>query len=305
MPKAVKFNEYGDLDVLELVDVDMPKADNNQVVVRMKAAGINPGEDKIRDGSMHSMFPATFPSGEGTDLAGVITDIGPTVSKFKIGDEVAGYTHERASHADYIVALEKNLTLKPESVSWEVAGSLFVAATTAYASVKAVGVKAGDKVIVSAAAGGVGSIAAQMAKLMNAEVYGIVGDHDRDWLDSLGITPISYEGDVKKNIQAVCPEPDVFIDTVGHDYVKLAIEMGVDKQRINTVVDFAAAQEYGVKAEGSAAAASIDVIAELLQQIADNQIEVPIAKTFPLEDVKDAYKYLRDEHHRGKIVLIS
>jgi NADPH:quinone reductase-like Zn-dependent oxidoreductase len=304
MPKAVQFSEYGNLDVLKLVEVEKPTPKENEVVVKVKAAGINPGEDKIRQGQMHNRFPASFPSGEGSDFAGIVEAVGLGVTKFKINDEVAGHTNKRASHAEYVLSDIGDLTLKPEAVPWEVAGSLFVAGTTAYAAVKAVNLHAGDKVVVSGAGGGVGSIAAQLAKLAGAEVFGIAGLHDQEWLKSLGITPISYEADVADQIKTLVGVPDAFIDTSGKGYVKMAIDLGVAPQRINTITDFEAVEKYGVKADGSAAAASIEVLEELLSKVADGSLTVPIAKTFALENVKEAFTFINDQHHRGKVVLL-
>lgn len=304
MPKAVKFNEYGNLDVLEVVEVEKPRPNKNEVLVKIKAAGINPGEDKIREGMMHSMFPATFPSGQGSDLAGVVEEVGPDVNNFQVGDEVAGHTDKRASHAEYVVVSEDMLVKKPESVSFEVAGSLWVAGTTAFGAVKAVNLSKGDKVVISAAGGGVGSIAVQLAKLGGAEVFGIAGIHDHDWLKTLGVTPIDYKGDIEAQLKSLVGKPDAFIDTVGKGYVKLAIELGVDPQRIDTIADFKAVEEYGVKSDGSAAAATMAVFQQLLDLIVDKKLTISIAKTYPLEDVKDAFKFITEEHHRGKVVLI-
>lgn len=304
MPKAVRFRNYGGLDVLKIEDVDKPKVKDNEVLVRVKTAGINPGEAKIREGLMHNVFPATFPSGEGTDFAGIVEETGPDVTMFNTGDEVAGYTHKRGSHAEYVLVKEDNLVLKPKTVSWKVAGSLFVVGTTAYAATKAVNLKKGDKVIVSGAAGGVGSIAAQLSRYEGAKVYGIASDHDHQWLRSLDITPISYSGNVMDNIKSVVKKPDAFIDSVGKGYVKMAIDLGIKPDRINTIIDFGAAQEYGVKTDGSSVASSASVLKELLDMVASGTLELPIAKTFSLAQVKEAYDFLETEHHRGKAVLI-
>ena len=124
--------------------------------MRVKAAGINPGEAKIREGALHARFPATFPSGEGSDLAGVVEHLGPGVTGFAVADEVIGFTDNRASHAELVVVAAKNATHRPPGVPWEAAGALFVAGTTAYATVRAVSPKAGDTLVVAGAAGGVG-----------------------------------------------------------------------------------------------------------------------------------------------------
>jgi NADPH:quinone reductase-like Zn-dependent oxidoreductase len=174
--KAVRFDEYGGVDVLKVADVPKPEPGPGQVLVQVKAAGINPGEAKIRDGLLHYRWPSTFPSGEGSDLAGVVAQTGPGVTGWSAGDEVIGYTDNRASHAEYVVAEEQNLTAKPAGLPWDVAGSLFVAGATAYAAVRAVAPTEGDTVVVSGAAGGVGSIAVQLARLDGATVIGLAGD---------------------------------------------------------------------------------------------------------------------------------
>src|SRR5271163_3100678 len=149
MPRAVRFDEYGSIDVLKVVEVERPVPGPGQVLVEVRAAGINPGEASVRKGLLAKRWPATFPSGEGSDLAGVVVELGQGVAGLRRRDEVLGFTDNRASHAELVVVEARNLTAKPEKVSWEVAGSLFVAGTTAYAAVRAVSIRAGDTVVVS------------------------------------------------------------------------------------------------------------------------------------------------------------
>ena len=179
--KAVRFDEYGGIDVLKVVDVPRPVPMAGQVLVRVKAAGINPGEAKIRVGLEDSTWPATFPSGEGSDLAGIVSRTGPGVTSFSAGDEVIGWTDNRASHAEYVAVEEQHLTAKPAGVPWEEAGALFVAGSTAYAAVRAVGLTGGDTVAVSGAAGGVGSIAVQLARQAGATVIGVASGAHHPW----------------------------------------------------------------------------------------------------------------------------
>jgi NADPH:quinone reductase-like Zn-dependent oxidoreductase len=301
--KAVRFDGYGDVDVLKVADVPRPVPGPGQVVVQVKAAGINPGEAKIRAGLLHARWPATFPSGEGSDLAGIVAETGQGVTRFSAGDEVIGYTDNRASHAEYAVAEEQNLTVKPAGVPWEVAGALFVAGTTAYAAVRAVALTEGDTVVVSGAAGGVGSIAVQLARLAGATVIGLAGEANHDWLTGHGVVPVAYGDGVADRIRQAGGKVDAFIDTFGDDYIELALSLGVEPSRIDTIVRFDAVGQYGVKAEGSAAGASASVLAELADLSADGKLEVPIAATFPLSQVQDAYRQLERGHIRGKIVL--
>jgi NADPH:quinone reductase-like Zn-dependent oxidoreductase len=302
----VRFDHYGDTDVLNVVDVVRPTPGRREALVRVRAAGINPGEASIRKGLLHERFPATVPSGEGSDLAGVVEEVGPDVDAVAVGDEVLGWTDRRASHAEFVVALVEHLVPKPANVSWEAAGALFVAGTTAYAAVRAVGVSAGDTVVVSGAAGGVGSLTVQLATRAGATVIGLAGEHNHDWLRDHGVIPVTYGDGVADRIRnAARGGIDAFIDTFGGGYVKLAIdELGVAPERVDTIIDWAAAQEYGAKVEGTAAAATPEVLAELTGLIDKGELEVPIAGAFPLEQVRDAFRELERRHTRGKIVLI-
>ena len=302
--QAVRFDEYGDVDVLNVVEVPQPVPGPGQVLVRVKAAGINPGEAKIRQGLLHSRWPAVFPSGQGSDLAGIVAETGPEVTGFAAGDEVIGYTDDRASQAEYVLVEARHLTAKPQGVPWEVAGSLFVAGATAYAAVRAVALSAGDTVVVSGAAGGVGSIAVQLARLAGATVVGLAGEANHRWLADHGVIPVTYGDGVADRIRQAASKIDAFIDTFGADYVQLALELGVAPSRIDTIVNFGAVGQYGVKAEGSAAGASAAVLAELAELIAAGRLEIPIAATFPLAEVREAYRRLAQGHIRGKIVLM-
>jgi NADPH:quinone reductase-like Zn-dependent oxidoreductase len=302
--RAVRFNQYGDVDVLQVVEVPRPVPGPGQVLVQVRAAGINPGEAKIRDGAVHEIFPATFPSGQGSDLAGVVVETGDGVDEFAPGDEVVGFTDTRSSHADDALVQATNLVPRPPGVSWEVAGAVFVVGTTAMAAVRAVGAGPGDVVVVAGAAGGVGSLAAQLAHLAGARVLGIAGAADGPWLREHGIEPINYGGDVAAAIRASTDRVDAFIDTAGHGNVALALDLGVARDRIDTVIDFASAAQFGVKTDGGAAAASADTLAELLGLLADGRLELSISTTFPLDHVRDAYRFLDTKHGHGKVVLI-
>ena len=302
--KAVRFDEYGGVEVLKVVDVPRPVPGAGQVLVQVKAAGINPGEAKIREGLLAARWPATFPSGEGSDLAGIVAETGPGVSGVSVGDEVIGWTDNRASQAEYVVVEEQHLTPKPAGVPWEVAGALFVAGATAYAAVRAVSLTEGDTVVVSGAAGGVGSLAVQLARRADATVIGLASQANFGWLAGHGVIPVAYGDGVAHRIRLAAGKADAFIDTFGADYVQLALELGVEASRIDTIANFEAVARYGVKGDGNGAGASASVLAELAGLIAAGELEVPIAATFPLDQVQDAYRQLATGHILGKIVLL-
>jgi NADPH:quinone reductase-like Zn-dependent oxidoreductase len=307
--KAVRFDGYGPVEVLDVRDVPVPEPGPGEVLVRVKAAGINPGEAKIRDGSLHAIFPATFPSGEGSDFAGVVDKLGPDVTTVAIGEDVIGWVDTRSSQAEYVVAEPANLARKPAGLPWEVAGAIPVVGFTAWAMVRAVDVKPGDIVVVSGAAGGVGSIAVQLAKRKGATVIGLAGPSNQDWLARHGVIPVTYGDNVAERIRNAAPPNaaiDAFLDTHGGDYVELALnDLKVSPERIDTIVRFDAGAKYGVKVEGNAAGASAATLSELASLAAAKELEIPLAQTFPLDEVRAAYTQLAKGHLRGKIVLIA
>jgi NADPH:quinone reductase-like Zn-dependent oxidoreductase len=285
--KAVRFDEYGPVAVLDVRDVPIREA-------------------KIRDGALHERFPATFPSGQGSDFAGVVERLGAGVTAVAEQDEVIGWVDTRSSQAEYVVADAGDLAPRPSGLPWEVAGAIPVAGFTAWAMVRAVDVKPGDTVVVSGAAGGVGSLAVQLARRAGATVIGLAGPSNHDWLKRHDVIPVAYGDGVADRIRNAGPaRVDAFLDTYGGDYVDIAVhDLGVRPDRIDTVVNYDAVAKYGVKADGNAAGASAANLETLAGLIAAKELELPIARTYPLADVATAYAELGRGHIRGKIVLI-
>ncbi len=175
----------------------------------------------------------------------------------------------------------------------------------AYASVQAVAPQAGETVVVSAAAGGVGSVAVQLARRTGATVIGLASERNHEWLRQHDIVPVTYgDGQAERIRGAAGGAVDAFIDTFGGGYVELAIDLGVDPQRINTIADFEAVERLGVHGQGTQAVATSAVLAQLAGLVADGSLEIPIADTFPLDQVRDAYRELATRQTHGKIVLI-
>ncbi|MGC2655513.1 MAG: NADP-dependent oxidoreductase [Mycobacterium sp.] len=306
--RAVRFDRYGDRDVLYVAEIDTPEPGPGEVLVEVRAAGINPGEAAIRTGAMHEVFPATFPSGEGSDLAGVVAEVGPGVTEFAVGDEVLGFSLSRSSHATHTTVPVDQLIRKPADMSWEAAGSLYVVGATAYAAVRAVASQPGETVAVSAAAGGVGSLVVQLLVRRQARVLGIASQNSADWLQAHDVIPIEYgfglQG-LQDRLREAAPDGvDAFIDLFGPDYVQLAVNLGVPPDRIETIISFQKAAEVGAKTEGSTDASTPEVLAEVADLVAGGAVDFDIAATYPLDRVADAFAELEQRHTHGKIVLL-
>jgi NADPH:quinone reductase-like Zn-dependent oxidoreductase len=304
MARAVRFTEYGGRDVLHVDTIDIPTPGAGEIVVEVRAAGTNPGEAAIRQGFFDTENPK-LPSGQGSDFAGVVQSIGDGVTTVSVGDEVLGWSFSRSSQASHVLVPADQVVEKPASISWEAAGSLYVVGVTAYAAVRAIAPSEGETVAVSAAAGGVGSVVVQMLRHKGVNVLGIASASNADWLTLHGVTPILYGDGLEDRLRAAAPDGiDAFIDLFGPDYLDLAVALGVPVDRIETIISFEKAQQLGTKAEGSVDATTTDILAEVAGLVADGTIEIPIAATFPLEDVQDAYSQLEDRHTHGKIVLL-
>jgi NADPH:quinone reductase-like Zn-dependent oxidoreductase len=255
MSKAVQFDSYGGIDVLQVRDVPRPVPQADEVLVEVRAAGMNPSEAVIRSGALEHLWPTTFPSGQGSDLAGVVAELGPDATGFAIGDEVIGFSMRRSSHAELVTVPASQLTRRPPNVPWEVAGSLFVAGCTAYAAVRAVRLIPGDTVAIAGAAGGVGSIAVQLARRAGATVVGIAGPSNDIWLADHGVVPINYGDHLPARLRAAAPSGriDALLDFFGGGYVAMAVDdLKLPLDRIDTIADFDAVKKFGVQSIGGA-----------------------------------------------------
>jgi NADPH:quinone reductase-like Zn-dependent oxidoreductase len=304
MPKIVQLSAYGGVDQLGIVDVEKPGPQANEVVVRVVAAGTNPGEISIREGLLKDVFPKDFPFGQGADFAGRVDSVGAGVTEFAPGDEVLGWSEQRSAQAEYVAIGTSQLIRKPPSLDWFRAGSLFVVATTAVAAVRAVALKPGDVVAISGAAGGVGSLAVQLARRAGARVIGIASEDSAQFLHSVGAEQVAYGDGLAQRLQVLAPKGlDAFVDLFGGGYVDLAVTLGITRDRVNTIIDFAGAQKHGVKTDGSAAAASRDTLASVANMIAWGEILLPLTAIYPFAAVREAYVELALRKARGKIVL--
>jgi NADPH:quinone reductase-like Zn-dependent oxidoreductase len=303
--RAVRFTRYGGPDVLDVVEVARPAAGAGQVVVAVVTAATNPGEIGIREGHFAGIWPAHFPEGQGNDFAGYIAEIGADVSEFTVGDQVIGFAPRKAQ-AEYVGLGVDRVAAKPAGLEWEPAATIAGAGATAWASVSAVNPQPGETIVVSAAAGGVGIYAAQLARLCGAEVIGTCGESNVDLLTSLGIRPVQYGAGLSDRLRDLTPNGiDGFIDTFGSGNASLAVDLGVEPNRINTLIDHEAVQRFGVHSDAQEQADTPAIWAELANLVARGDITVPIAAVydFTTEHVRQAYRDVGTRHVSGKRVL--
>ncbi|WP_432482875.1 NADP-dependent oxidoreductase [Kineococcus esterisolvens] len=303
LSRAVRFRRYGGPEVLEVVEVPRPSAPPGGVVVEVVSAALNPGEIGIREGVFADLWPADFPEGQGNDFSGVVAEVGQGVRGLAVGDAVLGFS-PRAAQADFVVVGADRLALKPAALGWDEAATLAGAGATAWAAVGAVDPRAGETVLVSAAAGGVGVVATQLVLLRGARVVGTAGEANAGFLTSLGAVPVRYGPGLLERVRAAAPGGlHACVDTFGPPTVDVALALGVPAHRIDTTADGAAVQRYGVRHDAQEQADTRTVWGELARLVVAGQLSVPIAATYPLSAVQDAYRDLAARHVRGKRVL--
>jgi NADPH:quinone reductase-like Zn-dependent oxidoreductase len=303
--RAVRFEEYGDETVLQVLEVPDPEPGEGEVVVRVIAAGTNPGEVAIRSGAFEAMYPTTFPEGQGSDLAGRIVAVGAGVTDIAIGQSVIGFSDSRNAQAELALLPASRVVPKPDALDWGVAATMYVAGTTALVALQTVPVASGDTVVIAGAAGGVGVYLTQLAVGTGARVVAVAGEQNHEWLRAHGAEPVAYGDDLEDRLRATAPDGiTAFFDLYGHGYTDLAIALGVSPDRVETIIDFGAAQRLGIQAKGMSAlddpAAGIRQLAAIASQ---GGFEVPIKARFPLDRVQEAYRELSRRSGLGKVVL--
>ncbi|WP_375388677.1 NADP-dependent oxidoreductase [uncultured Amnibacterium sp.] len=303
--RAVRFEEYGDETVLQVQEVPDPVPGPGEVVVRVVTAGTNPGEIGIRSGAAASRFPAAFPEGQGSDLAGRIAAVGAGVAQLAVGQAVIGLSDGRNAQAELTLLPADRVVAKPDALGWDVAATLYVAGTTALAALQTVPVGAQDTVVIAGAAGGVGVYLTQLAAGTGARVLAIAGPANHDWLREHGAEPVASGEGLEARLRTAAPDSiTAFFDLHGDGYTDLAIALGVAPDRVETIIDFGAPARLGVQAQGmSALADPAEGVRRLAAVIAGGGFDVPIKARFPLGEVQEAYRVLARRSGLGKVVL--
>lgn len=300
MSKVVRYDRVGPPSVLYVVDVDPPTPGPGKIRVAVRAAGINPAESKTRRGE-YAGAPKRFPATVGRELAGVVESLGEGVTRVKVGDEVFGNVAE-VSLAELAVTNPDNMAFKPPALPWEVAGSLALAGQTAWNAFTSQRVTDADTVLVSAAAGGVGSIVSQLAVRVGATVLGTASEANADFLRARGIIPVAYGAGLADRVRAASPSPvTVVFDQHGTETIDAAFELGVEPGRINTIAVNEPAPGVQQVGRGPIDTDTLDRLAAL---VVTGDIEIEIEATYRLDDVVEAYERLETGHVRGKVVIV-
>lgn len=304
--RAAIYDNFGGADVLDVREVEDPPVGPDTVLVRVRATSVNPVDWKIREGYLQGAYPHHLPIVPGWDVAGVVEAVGPAVvTGVQVGDEVFGYVRrddvKHGTAAELVPAPERTVTEKPASLSFEEAAAVPLAGLTAYqALTEALDVQAGDRVLVHAAAGGVGHLAVQIAVALGAEVVATASPRNHDFLRDLGATEVVdyHAGPVSEQLSMPA---DAVLDLVGGDALTDAPNQVKDVTRVASIIDAATVLEMGgryvfVRPER----AHLDALARLADE---GKLRVEVADRLPLDRIADAHRASQDGHVRGKVVV--
>lgn len=304
MSRAVLYHETGGPEVLRVEQVEDPVPGPGKVAVRVRAAGINPFDAKARAGII--ALKTAFPRRIGSDFAGTVEAVGegadyPDGSPVAVGDEVAG--RAAGSHAERVIAAAEGIARRPDAVPPEVAGGLNVPGLTALSMTVTVPIGPEDTVLVGGATGAVGLIVCQLAASSGARVIGTASPRHHDFLRGIGVQPVAYGPGLADRIRAMTDSITAVNDCHGREALDAGVELGVPVERICSIAGGAAIEELGVlPAERDARTAQN--LAGLLDRFAAGELTMPVAATFGLAAVADAYRAVESSHDPGKIILL-
>ncbi|WP_405579863.1 NADP-dependent oxidoreductase [Streptomyces sp. NBC_01092] len=304
--KGISYSSYGGPDTLAYGDLRDPRVGPDAVLVKVRAASVNPVDWKCREGYMDRMLEPVFPVVPGWDVSGVVVQPGVSVTEFGVGDEVIGYVREdflsRGTFAEYVAAPVRTLARKPRNLTWEAAAGLPLVGLTAYQVLtKVLQVKRDETVLVHAAAGGVGSIAVQLARHLGARVIGTASERNHDFVRGLGGEPVEYGDGLTERVRGLAPEGvDAAFDTVGGDALKASANLLAPEGRLVSIADpdvfDFGGRYYFVRPDA-------EDLLRLSELAEEGVVAVHVSETFPLERAADAHRLNEEGRTRGKIVV--
>ncbi len=309
--KAIQFKKFGSPEVLEYIELPTPAIANDELLIQVEAAGINPVDMKIRSGISAMAKKLALPSGLGFDLVGKVVKIGKDINEYKVGDSVVGkIEYEKpGAYAEYCVVKSKDIIIKPHELGVATAAALPIVGLTAWQVLHQYGnLQRGERVLIHAAAGGVGHLAVQIAKKMGAEVFATATQKNHQFLSDLGADHcIDYS---QAPFEQVIHDIDLVVDLVGGETGLRSFKVLKKNGRMVTVPSptrdeiIQQAQPLGIKVSGMLAAMNQNDFTQLLKMISAGDLKIQIAKTFPLKDAVLAHQMLETNRTQGKIVLV-
>lgn len=304
MSRVVIYETFGGPEVLQLREVPEPHAGPGEVRVRVAAVGLNSMDPAlVRLPGLAAQFGVTLPAGFASDFAGVVDEVGPGTTGVSVGARVFGGAIAKAA-AEHLVLAFPHPTLHPtpDGITDDVASTLSVAGTTAVAALDAIDLQAGDTVLIGGAAGGVGVFAVQLARLAGARVIGTASRGTFGFLRRLGAEPVAYGADLPDRVRALAPEGvSAAIDLFGTEVAEAGLALGVPRGRISTIA--AGRNPPGAVLATGAGDAPPDALRRITEAIVAGELSVPIAATFPLEQIHDAVAMQASRHVHGKVVV--
>lgn len=300
--RAAAFSSFGAPEVLETVSVPTPQAGPGEVRVRVRAAGVQPIDCAVRSGRRAPGFTIEFPHITGGEFAGVVDQVGDEVTGVEVGAEVLGF-RTQFTYAEYVVVPSDQVVAKPVSMPWEVAGGLSGAGQAAHTAVEALRVGEGDTFLVNGAAGGVGTVAVQVARYLGATVIGTASEANHDYLRALGATPVTYGDGLVDRVRELAPYGvDAALDAASADGLRAAVELVKDKDRVGTITSVEAYEQLGARWIGSQRSANrLDALVSLYVQ---GTLNIHVRATYTLEEAAQAHRDVEAGHGRGKVVLL-
>jgi NADPH:quinone reductase-like Zn-dependent oxidoreductase len=303
--KAIRIHQYGGPEVLAQVEMQRPAPGANEVLIKVQAASVNPFDWKVRAGYMKDFLPLTFPATLGWDVSGTVEEVGPNVTRFKRGDEVYTRLEAGGGYAEYAVANETIVADKPSTLNHVLAAAVPTAGLTAWQALFEVAqLRAGQKVLIHAAAGGVGNFAVQFAKAKGAYVIGTASSKNQSLLRELGVDkPVDYQ---QERFEDVARDADVVLDTIGGETQERSFKVLKKGGILVSIVQPPSqdqATKFGVRALFYGAHPSSSDLAEITRLIDSGKVKPVVEVVLPLAEARRAHELSQSGHVRGKIVL--
>lgn len=300
--RAYAYTQYGGPETQRFMDLPKPSPGPGELLVRVRAAGINPADWKRRAGFRRQSETLDKPVAHGLEVAGVVEELGPGVEGFNLGDEVFGSVVGGGGYAEFAALSTEQAAHKPASVSFADAATLPVAAATAYDGVHQLDLKSGETLLILGVGGGVGVAAAQIARRLGVNVVGTASGEKRGFVESLGVSHVPYGQGLADRLRAAAPNGvDAIFDLVGGEDLRAAAPLVSNTSRMITAADMATVQELG--GQPVARARNRAVLEAVAGLVADGTLKPHVTQVFPLDKADEALRLVEAGHATGKIVL--